>query len=229
MKACTTLLPTLLLFIFTTSTVFAQGRGGEGAWGMRGSSAQDFSNQPRWGQMRHRHGMKGTRGGRQQGGLGQGRWGDFGGGANQNVTGQLTQEETDSILLMREEEKLARDVYLTLADQWNVPVFRNIAQSESRHMQAVKMLIDRYGLEDPVTDDTIGVFTRPEFAQMYQELVASGSVSLSEAYKVGIRIEEMDIQDLREALDHVQSPDIRRVYQNLLRASENHLRAFSLR
>jgi hypothetical protein len=129
---------------------------------------------------------------------------------------------------MREEEKLARDVYLTLGKQWNVPAFKNIAQAEARHMSVMKMLIDRYGLEDPVTDETVGVFTSPRFAKLYRELVASSSASLADAYRVGVNIEELDIKDLQNSLATVQSTDVRRVYQNLLRASENHLRAFSM-
>ncbi len=218
----------LSLMISITPDTFAQGRGGGGQRGMRGRSGNGFQNQvpQRW-QMQNRYGRMGQRGRGQQGGPGRGRGGGFGTGQGSAVTGQLTQQEKDSILLLREEEKLARDVYLTLGEKWNVPVFKNIAQSEARHMAAMKNLVDRYGLEDPVTDDTVGTFTSPEFAQLYQELVASGSASLANAYKVGVTIEELDIKDLQDSLAIIQSTDVRRVYQNLLRASENHLRAFS--
>jgi hypothetical protein len=175
----------------------------------------------RW-QMQNRYGMMGR-----QGGPGRGRGGNCCVGQGSVATGQLTQQDAESILLLREEEKLARDVYLTLGEKWNVPVFKNIAQAEARHMSVMKMLVDRYGLRDPVTDDTVGNFTSPEFARLYRELVASGSTSLAAAYKVGVQIEELDIKDLQESLAHVKSADVRRVYQNLLRASKNHLRAFS--
>ena len=108
-----------------------------------------------------------------------------------------------------------------------MPVFKNIAQAEARHMSVMKMLVERYGLQDPVTDDTVGSFTGPEFTKLYGELVASGSESLAAAYGVGVKIEELDIKDLKDSMATVQSTDVRRVYQNLLRASENHLRAFS--
>ena len=54
--------------------------------------------------------------------------------------------------VIREEEKLARDVYITLGEQWGLPIFASIAESEQRHMDAFGRLIDKYGLEDPVTD-----------------------------------------------------------------------------
>jgi hypothetical protein len=139
----------------------------------------------------------------------------------------LTPAEIDSLIVMREEEKLARDVYLTLADRWNTPVFANIARSETRHMTVVGQLIRAHGLNDPVADDTVGSFTNPKFTQLYDGLVEAGSRSLNDAYEVGVKIEEMDIQDLEDSLAQVSNSNVRRVYQNLLRASQNHLRAFS--
>ncbi|HHJ13326.1 MAG TPA: DUF2202 domain-containing protein, partial [Gammaproteobacteria bacterium] len=44
--------------------------------------------------------------------------------------GDLTDVERDGILYMREEEKLARDVYLHLYDVWQLRVFDNISVSE---------------------------------------------------------------------------------------------------
>jgi hypothetical protein len=181
----------------------------------------------RW-QMQNRYGMMGQRGRGQQGGPGRGQGGNCYLGQGSAAAGQLTQQDAENILLLREEEKLARDVYLTLGEKWNVPVFKNIAQAEARHMSVMKMLVDRYGLQDPVTDDTVGSFASPEFARLYRELVASGSESLAAAYGVGVKIEELDIKDLKDSLATVQSTDVRRVYQNLLRASENHLRAFTV-
>lgn len=205
---------------------FAQGRGGQR--GMRGQSANGAQGQmnQRW-QMQNRYGMMGQGGRGQQGGPGRGRGGNCYAGQNSVSAGQLTQQDAEHILVLREEEKLARDVYLTLGEKWNVPVFKNIAQAEARHMSVMKMLVDRYGLQDPVTDDTVGAFTSPRFTKLYRELVASGSGSLAAAYGVGVKIEELDIKDLQNSLANVQSTDVRRVYQNLLRASQNHLRAFS--
>jgi hypothetical protein len=149
-----------------------------------------------------------------------------GGSGTQQNTVQLSEAEADSILLLREEEKLARDVYITLAEMWNEPIFQNIAQSESQHMEAVKSLIDKYGLTDPVTDDTVGEFTNPIFAEHYEALVEMGSKSLLDAYKVGAYIEELDILDIRHALVDVTHADVQNVYENLMRGSSNHLRSF---
>ena len=140
--------------------------------------------------------------------------------------GPLTQQEIQSILLMREEEKLARDVYLALGNKWSVPIFSNIARSESRHMAAIEGLVKRHGLQDSVVDDTPGVFINPKFGRLYDDLVRAGSASAKDAYLVGVKIEELDIADLEEGLAAVTSSDVQRVYRNLLRASQNHLTAF---
>ena len=139
--------------------------------------------------------------------------------------GGLSPEETAGILYMREEEKLAHDVYVNLYKKWGLQIFQNISQSEQNHMDAVKTLIDRYGLQDPASRK-IGVFTNPHLQALYNELIARGELSLAEALKVGGAIEEIDILDLRTYLSQTDKSDIQQVYNHLLNGSYNHLRAF---
>jgi len=138
---------------------------------------------------------------------------------------QLTEAEENHILYMREEEKLARDVYLTLYELWGVEIFANISDSEQRHMDALENLVTRYELTDPVVDG-IGEFTNPDFADLYDELVKAGEVSLEEALKVGVSIEELDIVDLEIAMEDTSARSVSRVFENLLAGSQNHLSAF---
>lgn len=139
---------------------------------------------------------------------------------------QLTDDEASGILYVREEEKLARDVYLTLYDVWGAPVFERIAQSEVQHMAAMLTLIERYGLNDPVADNPVGMFEDVSLQALYDDLVARGSESLEAALLVGGFIEELDVVDLEDRMDATDRADIDRVYANLLRGSRNHLRAF---
>lgn len=141
-------------------------------------------------------------------------------------TQDLSSEEEAGLLHMRQEEKLARDVYLALYETWGAGVFSNIASSEERHMAAVKKLLDKYGLEDPVGEDGPGVFSDPYFQGLYDELVAAGSELLVDAFRVGATIEDLDIYDLLECLQETDNDDITNVYLNLVRGSRNHLRAF---
>ncbi|WP_324735979.1 DUF2202 domain-containing protein [Thermococcus sp. SY098] len=138
----------------------------------------------------------------------------------------LTQEEVDGLLWMREEEKLARDVYLTLYEMYGLQIFRNIANSEQMHMDAVLSLLEKYGIEDPAVDE-VGVFTNPELQALYDQLIAMGSQSIEDALKVGALIEETDLKDLEEWIAKTDNADIIQVYENLMAGSENHLRAFT--
>lgn len=127
-----------------------------------------------------------------------------------------------------EEEKLAHDVYQAMFDKWGSRIFGNIKNSETTHQNMVIAVMESRGLADPRTD-TPGTFTNPDLQALYDKLVAQGNQSQSEAYKVGVTVEEVDIADLKRmiaALPPADS-DIKDVYENLLHGSENHLRAFS--
>jgi hypothetical protein len=139
--------------------------------------------------------------------------------------GELSSDESAALLYMREEEKLAHDVYVTLDTQWSLPIFQNISQSEQIHTDAIKTLLDHYGLTDPASSE-IGVFTNPDLQALYSNLVTRGSQSLAEALKVGAAIEEIDILDLQTHLAETDNADIQQVYNNLMNGSYNHLRAF---
>ena len=148
-------------------------------------------------------------------------------GFNQSAVDPLSSAEIEDILYMREEEKLARDVYLTLYQEWGLSIFQNIAGSEATHMEALKNLIGRYGLEDPAAGQDIGVFTNPTLQELYDQLVAEGSKSLGDALRVGAAIEEIDILDLEEAMAQTDKADIQLVYKSLMKGSRNHLRSFT--
>lgn len=149
-------------------------------------------------------------------------------GEPRKVFPALSQDEIDGLIHMRIEEKLARDVYIVLGDKWNARVFLKIKLSEQTHMDAVKRLLDRYGISDPLLSDEVGVFPNEYFQNLYNELIEQGSVSLIEALKVGVKIEELDIKDLEyQLVNVVDNPDIIRVYTNLKKGSINHLKAFT--
>jgi hypothetical protein len=163
-------------------------------------------------------------------GRGAGSGGGFNGGMNALVSSlpheELSEAELQGLLQMREEEKLARDVYLTLYQAWDHRVFHNIARSEQRHMDAVKTLLDKYNMIDPIIDDTVGVFSDPKIQNLYFELVQKGKISRIQAFFVGAQIEDLDIFDLLEFIQTADNVDIKTVYQNLLKGSRNHLRVF---
>jgi hypothetical protein len=138
----------------------------------------------------------------------------------------LSDEERAGLLYMVDEEKLAHDVYVTLGEVWGLQTFENISASETTHMAEVRTLLDRYGIPDPTIDLAIGEFADPAFTALYDQLVAQGRTSVTEALAVGAGIEELDIVDLDVRAAQTDETAIAAVYANLRSGSENHLRAF---
>jgi hypothetical protein len=139
---------------------------------------------------------------------------------------ELAVEEAATLIHMREEEELAGDVYLALHKTWGLRIFADIAASEQKHTDALASLLTRHGIADPVVDDTPGVLVDEELGELYEALVVSGRESLANALIVGATVEDLDIADLVIAIAETDKPDLRQVHTNLLRGSENHLRAF---
>ena len=157
--------------------------------------------------------------------------------ANQNCGGlleivaTLPYEELDSaelehLMYMREEEKLARDVYDAMEEMWGLRIFGQIKWAEQNHMDATFALFEKYDLTDPVGDNPPGVFEDPVLKALFTQLLDQGSQSMIAALDVGATIEDVDIYDLIEALHYADNLDLRTVYQNLQKGSRNHLRSF---
>lgn len=140
----------------------------------------------------------------------------------------LSVVEKDSLVFMREEEKLAHDVYALLDLRWStsIRVFGSIANSEATHAEAVRQLLLRYSLSDPAATLAAGVFQSTTLQGLYTQLTTAGAISLIDALKVGAAIEEIDMIDINKALLGIDNQDIVLVYQNLLKGSRNHLRSF---
>lgn len=138
----------------------------------------------------------------------------------------LDAQEAATLTFMREEERLARDVYVEMDGLWSLLPFASIATSEQQHMDAIKVQMDKYGLADPSDPNATGVFADGELQQLYTDLVDRGDDSYLAALQVGALIEEVDIEDLEVAIEATDNADLQKVYDNLLRGSRNHLRAF---
>ena len=148
--------------------------------------------------------------------------------ATAQQSNDITTNESNGLTYMREEEKLARDVYDSMYAKWDVNPFGNIRQSERVHMDRMKTLMTRYEVKDPVdaTGDKPGVFKTAVLQKVYNQLVKSGTASLTDALKAGAKIEELDIADLDERIAQTKKEDILTAYKFLRMGSENHLRAF---
>ena len=113
-------------------------------------------------------------------------------GADEVIVAPLSEQEKADILFLREEEKLARDVYLLSYDLYGHIIFNNISNSEQTHMNSVYTLIVKYNLSDPAEGRQQGEFENVVLQNLYDSLALQSSVSLLAALKVGAAIEDLE-------------------------------------
>ena len=142
------------------------------------------------------------------------------------ASGTITPEQSATLEAMAAEEKLAHDLYVAFAEQYDAKVFTRVANSESKHGDAVGTLLDRYDIADPTVGLAAGVFSTDVTQNLYDRLLAEGSVSQDAAMEAARTVEKLDIIDLTAAAEGVTAPDVLAVYNRLLTASERHLVAF---
>jgi hypothetical protein len=139
---------------------------------------------------------------------------------------EITEQETRDLLFLREEEKLAYDVYLYAFNKYDLQIFKNISKSEMSHTGQVLELINKFSLEDPVKDNTLGIFENEELQLLYDNLTMKVDISKEAALEVGATIEDLDIKDIDLMLLNTDNQEIKAVYDNLICGSRNHLRSF---
>lgn len=142
-------------------------------------------------------------------------------------TGSVTSAATQSQLLyLIEEEKLAHDVYTKMYELYGANVFGNILKSEATHQSEVLVLLTARSIADPRSSE-LGVFKNADLQALYDKLILQGTQGVTEAYKVGVAIEELDIKDISNQLETAADTDVITTLEKLRRGSENHLRAFN--
>ncbi|NOR27448.1 MAG: DUF2202 domain-containing protein [Lutibacter sp.] len=137
----------------------------------------------------------------------------------------LSQLEIDDLNFLREEEKLARDVYLYSYDLYNLQIFKNVSNSEQKHMDSVLELLNKYNLPDPASEN-IGEFNNAELQNLYNDLTQKSSISVVDALEVGNIIEDLDIKDIATNEGRTINIDLLDVYTSLKCGSRNHLRNY---
>lgn len=160
----------------------------------------------------------------------------------------LDENLINTLSYMGNEERLAYDVYNTLDEQYpNVKQFKNIAtNSEYQHITAVQALVQKYKLNDdvnftnvdleplgyintPIEEMQAGTYDISVIQELYDNLVAQGSTSETEALRVGCIIEVVDIMDLDADIilaEDANALDLVTVFNFLRNGSYNHYWAF---
>ncbi len=151
------------------------------------------------------------------------------GNTNYKKAIELTEEQKDKLFFIYQEEKLARDVYITLGETYtDESTFAMIQHSEQLHIDAAEKLCQKYDIDISYVElGNIGEFEIPVLQNLYDTCITQGELNITEALAVGELVEVTDIHDLTEAIEMDGMPeDIIKVYTHLRDGSYNHLDAF---
>jgi hypothetical protein len=102
---------------------------------------------------------------------------------------------------------MARDLYTYAYEKYGIQAFGNIAKSEQKHMDAIKVLLDRYNITPP-----------SDYAkdnELYNTLKVKIDKSEKEAIEVGINIEIVDIDNIKEDIKATDNDDIKVIYTTI--------------
>lgn len=141
-------------------------------------------------------------------------------------TAPLTEVEVEMLKYVREEEKMAHDVYYVLSEIYKKPIFKNIMKSEQNHMDKVWCLLIHFNVEDPASDE-IGKFTNDEIQELYNYLVDLGTKNIIDGLTAGAIIEDYDIYDIEHWMSQTDNEAIISVFSNIVCGSGNHLISFT--
>lgn len=141
----------------------------------------------------------------------------------------LNEEQKDELFYIYQEEKVARDAYITLGDLYpDENTFASIQISEQRHIDSARGLCETYGVDiSGVDEDSVGNFVIDVLQELYDTVIEEGSKGLLESLQMGELIEVTDIKDLNHAINDLDMPDdVVRVYESLREGSYNHLESY---
>lgn len=137
-------------------------------------------------------------------------------------TQAFSDEERNNIKKISDDEYLAYATYKYICDKYDIDIFNNIAKSELTHYNTIFNLIKN----DPESQNKFNdMFIFAETQSLYDTLTAQADISVLEALKVGLKIEELDIKDLETIKNTTTNSELNNIYNNLQKGSRNHLRS----
>lgn len=138
-------------------------------------------------------------------------------------TSVLTEEQKDMLFFIYQEEKVARDVYITLGKIYNSEkTFRLMQITEQRHLDCTRELCEFYGVDTSSVDESdIGAFESPVLKMLYDAYTEKGKSSFRDALEITEFIGASDVDMLEHASIGMPS-DVVSVYEKLKKGHMNH-------
>ncbi|NDV80147.1 DUF2202 domain-containing protein [Dysgonomonas sp. 511] len=141
-----------------------------------------------------------------------------------DATSPLTADEIEFLYVLREDEKMSRDLNFAFSSLYPTAVqFSRIGTAEATHITTIERLLDYYEIEYPALSPD-GVFADEYRQSRYNELLAMGN-TMENAYTATARLEEENIVAYNNVLENISNPNIKIIVSNLLKSSTNHFKA----
>lgn len=140
------------------------------------------------------------------------------------VTASLSADEIEFLFALREDEKMARDLYTVFAAKYSTaPQIDRIAAAENSHIAYVEAVLDYYEISYPAMT-AAGLFEDAKRQAIYNEL-ADKSGTLLEVYATMAAVEEESVSAYKSVQSEITNENIALVITNMIKASSNHLKA----
>lgn len=140
------------------------------------------------------------------------------------VTGFAQAADKSDLIRLYEDEILAQDLYIELGKIYpDIRPLQNIPQSEARHRQVMAGILEKEGIALPKPPEGRKFVTKG-LDEIYRDWLEEGRKSEADACRVGVRLEDHDIAELRAAAKNFAAHA--EALAGLEAASNNHLRAF---
>lgn len=141
------------------------------------------------------------------------------------VTDSLSADEIEFQFALREDEKMARDLYTVFAAKYSTaPQIDRIAAAENSHIACVEAVLDYYEISYPAMTAAAGLFEDAKRQAIYNEL-ADKSGTLLEVYATMAAVEEESVSAYKSVQSEITNENIALVITNMIKASSNHLKA----
>lgn len=118
----------------------------------------------------------------------------------QNLSGQ----ELDGLISLVEKQKLHRDVYLTLFNATNKPLFNELYQTDENMYMLLTDQIEDYGFKNPVLYFGIGEFRNPDIQNVYDDFQTAISSGIYQALEFAILMEESNAEEVNQYLGCIE-------------------------
>lgn len=144
--------------------------------------------------------------------------------SNDGSLGNLSAMEQNDLRFMAEKEKLMTLIYEVMYDVYNKETFNDIYRSKKRHMNLLAARIDKYELDNPITNMGDEEFENYNLEQIYSNFLSVSHSGMPNALKFIKSMEEQHIADLEGFLAQLDgNSDITNIYNMCLTESKNHL------